>query len=171
MKKQTIMNSFTLLIRLALGFLFLYAPIDKILHPAQFAQVIYNYRVLPVELVNIVAIIVPWIEVGIGLTLLFGFWVETSAFIMNVLTLFFIGLIFSAMIRGLNIECGCFSLDSANSLVGWKRIFEDVLILAGGIVVFRNAIKKLPVKNEEIITAATADGGIQNAESTEKKKD
>ena len=50
------------MIRLVLGFLFLYASLDKILLPSKFAEVIYNYRILPVELLNICAIIVPWLE-------------------------------------------------------------------------------------------------------------
>jgi len=120
-------------IRLILGFLFLYASLDKIICPQKFAEVIYNYRLLPVELLNICAIIVPWIEVFIGIALLLGIWIETSAFMLSGLTLFFIVMIISAIARGLDIECGCFSLDSEGSLVSWKRVIEDVFILAGGI--------------------------------------
>lgn len=120
-------------IRMVLGFLFLYASLDKIIYPPKFAEVIYNYRLLPVELLNICAIFVPWIEAFIGISLLMGFWIETSAFMLSTITVFFIIMIISAITRGLNIECGCFSLDEEGSLVSWKRVIEDVFILVGGL--------------------------------------
>ncbi|MBN2600927.1 MAG: DoxX family membrane protein [Candidatus Marinimicrobia bacterium] len=120
-------------IRMVLGFLFLYASLDKIIYPPKFAEVIYNYRLLPVELLNMCAIIVPWIEAFIGISLLMGFWIETSAFMLSTITVFFIIMIISAITRGLNIECGCFSLDEEGSLVSWKRVIEDVFILVGGL--------------------------------------
>ncbi|MCK9243919.1 MAG: DoxX family membrane protein [Candidatus Marinimicrobia bacterium] len=130
-------------IRLALGFLFIYAAIDKIIQPEKFAVVIYNYRVLPFEFVNIVAIIVPWLEVAIGITLILGIWLETAAFLLSVLSIGFIMLIISAIARGLNIECGCFTLSESGSLVSWKRVIEDILILAGGLFIF---FRHLPEK-------------------------
>jgi len=142
MNKAKIFATIAIIIRLLLGFLFLYSALDKILAPAKFAEVIYNYRLLPVELLNICAIIVPWIEITIGVTLLLGVWVTSSALLLSGLTVVFIGLLLSAIGRGLNIECGCFSLDSEGSLVSWKRIFEDVLILIGGIYLIWHQIKK-----------------------------
>lgn len=133
MKRFSGQSYIRIVIRLILGFLFLYASLDKIICPAKFAEVIYNYRLLPVELLNICAVIVPWIEAFIGISLLMGIRVEISAFLLSGMTLFFIIMIISAIIRGLNIECGCFSLDSEGSLVSWKRVIEDVFILAGGV--------------------------------------
>jgi len=142
MNKAKIFATIAIIIRLLLGFLFLYSALDKILAPAKFAEVIYNYRLLPVELLNICAIIVPWIEITIGMTLLLGVWVTANALLLSGLTIVFIGLLLSAIVRGLNIECGCFSLDAEGSLVSWKRIFEDVLILIGGIYLIWYQIKK-----------------------------
>ena len=72
-------------------------------------------------------------QIYLGIALLLGIWIETSAFMLSGLTLFFIVMIISAIARGLDIECGCFSLDAEGSLVSWKRVIEDVFILAGGI--------------------------------------
>jgi len=138
MKRINIHFYLKITVRLMLGFLFLYASLDKIIYPPKFAEVIYNYRLLPVELLNICAIIVPWIEAFIGISLLMGFWIETSAFMLSGITVFFIVMIISAIVRGLNIECGCFSLDAEGSLVSWKRVIEDVFILAGGLYLMMN---------------------------------
>lgn len=125
-----------LFIRLVIGFLFIYAAVGKIIHPEKFAVVVYNYRVLPVELVNIAAILVPWLEITLGVTLILGIWLETAAFLLSILTIGFIGLIVSAILRGLNIECGCFTLSKTGSLVSWRRVAEDLLILAGSLFIF-----------------------------------
>ncbi|HDP68842.1 MAG TPA: DoxX family membrane protein [Candidatus Marinimicrobia bacterium] len=125
-----------IVVRVILGFLFLYAALDKITNPQKFAEIIYNYRLLPIELLNLCAVIVPWLEAFIGLALLLGIWVETAALLLSGITVIFIILIISAILRGLDIECGCFSLDAAGSLVSWKRVAEDILILAGGIYLF-----------------------------------
>ncbi len=133
MKNTTIKSTIAIIIRVILGFLFLYASLDKIIYPSKFAEVIYNYRLLPVELVNICAILVPWIEVFIGIMLLIGIWVDASAFMLSSITFVFTFMIISAIFRGLNIECGCFSLDAEGSLVSWKRVIEDIFILIGGL--------------------------------------
>ncbi|MFP4548309.1 MAG: MauE/DoxX family redox-associated membrane protein [Fidelibacterota bacterium] len=130
------------LIRIVLGMLFLYAAIDKILYPARFAEVIYHYKILPIPFINFFALIIPWIEVGIGLSLIFNQFAETGSLILIVLTTAFVIMIASAMMRGLNIECGCFSLESKSSYVGWKRILEDLVMIAGGILVFIESCKK-----------------------------
>ncbi|RKY61577.1 MAG: hypothetical protein DRP96_02815 [Candidatus Neomarinimicrobiota bacterium] len=141
MKSSDIRKYLEIIIRTVLGFIFLYASLDKIIYPQKFAEVIYNYRLMPIELLNICAIIVPWIEAFIGVSLLIGFRVDVSAFMLSVITFFFILMIISAIVRGLNIECGCFSLDAEGSLVSWKRVIEDVFILVGGIFLLLNKKK------------------------------
>ncbi|MBN2279975.1 MAG: DoxX family membrane protein [Candidatus Marinimicrobia bacterium] len=134
-------------LKIFLGMLFLYAAIDKIVFPASFAEVIYHYRLVPLGFLNISAIIIPWIEIGIGVLLLLDVWSEVASFILILLTFAFVVMIASAMVRGLNIECGCFSLDSHNSFVGWKRIIEDLLMIAGGCLILQFEYKKHPSGN------------------------
>lgn len=142
MKRSTVVVNLAIFIRILLGMIFLYASLDKIFSPANFAEVIYHYKVLPLAMINIFAIIIPWAEFGIGVMLLLDNWSDVASFSLVILTNIFMILILIAMARGLNIECGCFSLDSHNSFVGWKRIFEDILIVSGGIFIFIDAITK-----------------------------
>lgn len=124
------------LLRIILGALFVYASLDKIFEPAEFANVIYNYRILPVELINCCALLVPWLELLLGVCLLLGIWLETVSLMLAALTMVFIILLATALFRGLNIECGCFTLSNGGDRVSWKRIAEDVIILAGLLLVF-----------------------------------
>jgi len=53
--------------RIALGIVFVYASIDKITHPAAFAEAILNYQILPDQLINITAIIMPCLALSFAL--------------------------------------------------------------------------------------------------------
>lgn len=131
-----------LIIRFFLGAVFIYAAIGKIIQPQFFAEQINNYQMLPYILVTILAVTLPWIEFICGVLLIWGKWLKGASFIVLLLNFVFIIAIASAMVRGLDIECGCFSLSQDASKVGWLRIFEDVLFLAGTGYIFLTADKK-----------------------------
>lgn len=95
--------------RIVLGIVFVYASYDKILHPAAFAKIIYNYRVLPDELINLSAIFLPWLELLIGSLLIIGVWLPGSVFLSNLLLITFFSVLIYNKSRGLDIGCGCFS--------------------------------------------------------------
>ena len=59
-KKMAIPIQF--LSRFILGYIFLYASIDKIVNPIAFSSNIDNYHISPIYLNNIAALIIPWIE-------------------------------------------------------------------------------------------------------------
>ena len=61
--------------RLLLGAIFLAASLDKIRHPHAFAEIIYNYQILPDLPVTLTAIILPWAELVLGLVLIIGLWI------------------------------------------------------------------------------------------------
>jgi uncharacterized membrane protein YphA (DoxX/SURF4 family) len=96
-------------VRLFLGLVFLFAAADKILHPAAFAETITNSRILPEWLIHWVAIILPWVELLLGWFLIFGIWLPGGSFLSTVLLLIFAGSVAFNMLRGLDIQCGCFS--------------------------------------------------------------
>ena len=124
-----ISNKFLLfLFRILLGFLFIYAGIEKISDPAAFSNAIANYKLLPFSLVNIFAITLPWVEVTAGLLLVFGVYVkENSSIIITLLIVFFIAIAIS-LARGLNIECGCFGT-SSGAKVGLEKLVENLLLI------------------------------------------
>jgi cobalt-zinc-cadmium efflux system protein len=124
------------LARLALGGVFIYASIDKILHPADFARAVANYKVLtsPV-LINLVGVILPWCELLAGVLLIARVWIKGAWTVLTGLTGFFIVLIVVTMIRGIDINCGCFST-TASSKVGWELLIRDILLLIPAALAF-----------------------------------
>lgn len=114
--------------RLVAGAVFLYASADKILHPRLFADAVAAYAILPDTWVPFVAVTLPWIEAACGIALVAGVLVDAAALATGVMLLVFIGGIASAMARGLEIDCGCFSV-SHDAPVGPRRIVEDIILL------------------------------------------
>jgi uncharacterized membrane protein YphA (DoxX/SURF4 family) len=109
-----------------LGLIFVFASIEKIVNPGYFAAVIQNYQIIPDALVNLIAIFLPWLELTCALLLILGLWYRSAATILAFLLVAFIIILLSAIIRGLNIECGCFG---SGASVGWGRIIEDIFLL------------------------------------------
>ncbi|MBT6797267.1 MAG: DoxX family membrane protein, partial [Candidatus Marinimicrobia bacterium] len=96
-----------LLIRFLLGVIFIYASLDKIIDPGEFARAIGNYHIIPFGLENLIALVIPWLELFIGIGLISGIMVDGASAISGGLMAIFILLILQATLRGFNIECGC----------------------------------------------------------------
>ena len=137
MIKKILNNKYLLLIiRVVLGFIFVYAAITKISDLNGFSQAIYNYKLLPLFLVNIFAVILPWIELITGVLLIFGVSIkENSAIISGLLVIFVLAVLIS-LFRGLDIECGCFgTVDGAK--VGFQKILENIGLLILGFILIK----------------------------------
>jgi len=126
-----------LILRFILGVVFIAASVNKIKEPVAFADSIDNYRMLPYVLVSLMAIILPWVELIVGLLLIVGRWLKTSSLIVIALNIVFIVAISSAMIRGLDIECGCFSVKGNGVQVGVLRLVEDFVFLTMAFIIYR----------------------------------
>jgi uncharacterized membrane protein YphA (DoxX/SURF4 family) len=116
---------FALTARVFVGFLFIIASIDKIADPQAFAASIGNYKLFPGNLLLIFATVLPWIELLCGLCLLAGLFLRGSSFLLSFLIVIFTLAIISALLRGLDITCGCFTQDPAAGKVGWMKVAEN----------------------------------------------
>ncbi|HEY6007078.1 MAG TPA: MauE/DoxX family redox-associated membrane protein [Geobacteraceae bacterium] len=125
-------------LRLLLGGLFLYAGVPKILDPVGFAGNVAAYRLLPYFYDYVVAAVFPWLEVTCGILLVIGLRVRAAAMLLLLLDLVFIGVISSAIVRGLDIDCGCFR-PGGGSASPWMALGRDLLILCLAAVVFWQA--------------------------------
>ena len=134
----------TTLFRYIVGFIFLYASYDKILDPESFAIAVQNYKLIPMSLSNLVALILPWCEFFCAVLLIAGWWHKPAALLVSVMTLIFIIALSLAYMRGLDIDCGCFG---TGSLVSIQRIIEDFILLAFSVHIFFKPKSKLAVEN------------------------
>jgi len=123
--------------RLILAGIFIYASLDKIAHPAAFAKDVYNYQILPDVLINLTALVLPWLELFLGLCLLGGIWLPGAVLTANGLLIVFLAALVFNMARGLDINCGCFSTGSEAPAMsaGWY-LLRDMGFFAMGIFLF-----------------------------------
>ena len=106
---------------------------EKISDPSGFARAINNYKLLPFSLINIAALILPWIEMTTGILLIFGIKVKENAFIISTLLGIFTIAIIISLFRGLNIDCGCFGTLSGTK-IGFLKLVENISMLLAGIL-------------------------------------
>ena len=121
--------------RIILGAFFLWASFGKILEPGDFARSISNYHIVPFGIENIVALILPWLELLIGMGLILGIMVDGSVQISAILLIMFILMIGQAMLRGFNIECGCGLKEG--EMIGLNKILENIVFLGGAYIVMQ----------------------------------
>jgi hypothetical protein len=127
--------------RVVLGGLFVYAGVVKVLEPLDFAQNIRNYALVGQSLSFIAAIVLPWLEILAGACLVVGVWKRGAALAISGLLVFFIALTVVTMIRGLDVDCGCFG--AIDRKAGLGVILEDLGMLYLGIcVLFANERKE-----------------------------
>jgi putative oxidoreductase len=135
--------------RWILGVTFVYASYNKILSPAVFAKIIYGYDLFPAVLINLIAIIVPFLELFSGLALIVGIYPRSATLIINGMLLAFIISLSINLIRGHEFNCGCFSIySSGQGTFTGLLIFRDFVLFALGLYIFfyRNA-RKLCILN------------------------
>ncbi len=100
----------TVRVQIALGVIFVAAAIPKIVDPPAFAQMIYNYRLVPGEVINAMALTLPWVELLIGSALIAGVCRRSSALVAGALLLVFIVALGVNLTRDHAVNCGCFEL-------------------------------------------------------------
>jgi len=127
-----------IILRIALGIVFIWASWDKILDPKGFVRVVQNYAILPPILARFTAVVLPWIEAVSGILLISGCYIRGSAAIVSGLMLVFMSALAFNMYRGIDVTCGCFSNELKAATTGdyVYEILRDILILGAGLWIF-----------------------------------
>lgn len=120
--------------RIVLGALFIWAAVTKLPDMAAFAQDVANYRVIPAALVPTVAAAVVGIELLAGIGLVAGVMERPAAAVLAVLLAAFTALLVQALLRGIDLRCGCFGGDERAS---WWTVVRDLVMLAAAVAVAR----------------------------------
>jgi len=117
-----------------LGGTFLWFCYHKIADPPDFAKVVFNYKILPGELINLCAIYLPWLELFAGLAVFTGLGRRGGALALGFLCLLFIGALSFNLYRGHPTICGCSSTFAEGQTLTtaqkfsqmWQDIWRDI---------------------------------------------
>ena len=145
-----------LIFRIILGIIFIYASYDKILDPAAFSKNIHNFHTTDnlVWVENLVALILPWLELIVGVFLIFGVFLEGSTSITIGLYIFFILILSQAVFRGIDVHCGCFKTEADTGVTDLrfeliKHIIENFVLL--GMAVIIQVRDKLTLSKKDVV--------------------
>ncbi len=122
-----------LVFRLLLGGYFIYYGLLKIPDPTFFAIEIRNYRILPDPFNSLLALTLPWLELLAGFGVITRRLYAGSLVAINGMLFVFILALSSALLRGLDISCGCAG-DGGETGGLLFRLIVDVVALAAGMI-------------------------------------
>ncbi len=132
---------FWILLRVAIGAMFIYASYYKILSPGSFAHQIYNYKILPPWAINPLALTLPWLQLFCGVALIMNRGALAAAILVTGMLLTFQAALFSALVRDLNISCGCFK--TGGSPATWLTFARDFLfVFSAALLTWKLSRKK-----------------------------
>jgi uncharacterized membrane protein YphA (DoxX/SURF4 family) len=149
-KRERLFSGFVLVVRLGLGCVFLYGSLPKIRQPYDFLSSVYNYELVGPKLGVLVAMVLPWAELFVGICLIGGIFVSGALLVSIALGAIFSFAIASALYRGLNISCGCFSASSTEQ-IGYITLVRALVIMIISAVAYLSIVFLHPHK-EKLLT-------------------
>ncbi|TAL67669.1 MAG: DoxX family membrane protein [Bacteroidetes bacterium] len=145
--KKILNNDYlNLAIRILIGGLFIFTAISKLADLSVFTKEIDNYNIVPMYLINMFSIILPWVELLCGFFILTGIRVRANAVLSIGLYSVFIIAILIAMLQGLSINCGCHTKILADK-VGFAKVFQNSGLLILSVYLFNFPFSKLSIEN------------------------
>jgi len=143
LKKQRLFSGFILVVRLGLGCLLLWSSLPKIRQPYDFLSGVYNYELVGPKLGVLVAMTLPWAELLVGICLVGGIFVSGALLVSIGMAAMFAFVLASALYRGLEISCGCFSA-SGGGVIGYSTLIRACAILLASIAAYIGVITLQP---------------------------
>ncbi|PLX85423.1 MAG: DoxX family protein [Desulfuromonas sp.] len=122
--------------RLLLGSTFVYAGLIKADDPVAFAGQVANYQLLPYAWNYLVAAILPWLELICGALLILNRWVRPATLILGLLNLVFMVALVSLIVRGIDIDCGCFRPDAEVKTSPLAALWRDAGLMVLVVLVW-----------------------------------
>ena len=140
--------------RLGLAAVFLVSGVLKAVDPDAAYVAVRAYDVLPKAGVALVAGILPWLEIVLGLLLLAGLATRVVAVASAGLLVVFIAGVTQAWARGLSIDCGCFggggAVDPGQTTYGLELLRDaGFLLMAAWLIVRPRTLGVVRLKRQE----------------------
>lgn len=128
-KVRRVEYGLTVVLRLGLGCMFIWASLPKIRQPFDFLSNVYDYEMVGPKMGMLVAMVLPWLELLLGICLVGGIFLSGALLMGTGLMVIFTYGHASVLSRGLLISCGCFSASSPE-LIGYATLIRSCLILS-----------------------------------------
>jgi len=131
-----------LVFRFVLGFLFMTAGLAKIADPISFFSTLMGFRLFPDLFLPLLTVTLPWLELILGLMLLTGLMIRPGSLLLLMLNIAFSIIILTVVIRGIEIDCGCFGMLSdmfpIPDQADMKAVIRNLIFAAMSLDIFRS---------------------------------
>ena len=114
------------LFRLVLALIFIYAGAVKMQDVVAFASHVAAYQILPYAMNYLVAATLPYVEFLAGIILLLNARVRPALVVVGSMTLVFMVALVSVLLRGLDIDCGCFDPSGGQDVTAGVALLRDI---------------------------------------------
>lgn len=112
------------------GAFFAVAAVVKLLDPEAFLSSMLTYQVFPHKVAVALAYFAPVLELVVALCLVTGFWRKGASLLTVGMLVLFVGLVGQGLVRGLEMNCGCFGANHLQSTSDYLlKIGQNVLLL------------------------------------------
>jgi putative oxidoreductase len=135
-----------LAVSLILAAVFIYAGIDKMRDPLQFADSIAAFGILPAVFINLLALGLPVFEIACGLLLIGPRTRRVGAIAVVLLSAVFFTALASALLRGLTLDCGCFGAGAPSRPRMWIELALDAGLFSGALFVYLRSLADRSVR-------------------------
>ncbi len=129
------------ILRIIVGGIFLISGLAKISDPVRFVLTLREFDIFPEIIVPFTAIYMPWLEFIIGLCIILGILHRASSFMLACLIFIFTIAIISVIIRGMEIDCGCFGLLAdilkIPDMADMKAVIRNMLFIGMSLYIFK----------------------------------
>ncbi len=132
-----------LAMRLVVGFLLIYFSIHKFQDPVQWAEVIYQYRLVPFSLVNFVSVALSWLEFFAGVGILTGFFTRAASLSGIGIVGIYLAALQINLWKEVYIYCGCFRKQAYITDVNNQNRNITFFVLILLIIIFLNRNPKI----------------------------
>ncbi|MHC4744521.1 MAG: MauE/DoxX family redox-associated membrane protein [Planctomycetota bacterium] len=137
--RPQLLRGFIFVVRVGLGCLFLWSSLPKIRQPYDFLSDVYNYELVGPKLGLMVAMVLPWLELLVGICLIGGIFVGGALLLSVAMAGVFTFAVASALYRGLDISCGCFST-SSDGTISYATLIRTCIMLLFSAAAYISAV-------------------------------
>lgn len=144
-------NKFTVVIRIVMGVMMIYSGFIKALDPIVFESIIMKYNIIPNFFAPYPAIVLPYLEIIIGIFLVIGMRVKASAFLSMGLMVMFAVFIAINIARGESFDCGCFRFDwlglGISETISYTLLVRNFILFILFLIIFKTERHLFSIEN------------------------
>lgn len=137
--------------RIIIGGIFLVSGLAKISDPVRLIFTLRDFKLFPEIIVPFTAIYLPWLEFILGLLIIVGLLYRTSSLMLACLNFIFMLAILSVIVRGIEVDCGCFGLLAdmlkIPDMADMKAVIRNMLFIGMCIYIFRTKKTAISLEN------------------------